>query len=166
MNDSSDVTRVPEEGALLGIDFGTKRIGIAIAVPEQTIASPLEIYHRRNERLDLKYFQEVIQEYRIKGIVLGLPLHVNGEESGMSHQVRQFAKWMQTFTDLPIEFWDERYTSAVADEYMLNVDMSRKKRKKRMDMVAAQVMLQSFLNYRIQEKRAAEWQDAEDAEME
>lgn len=143
---------VPLSGALLGVDYGTKRVGLALATPDQTIASPLEIYHRRTEPLDARYFREVISDYRIRGLVVGLPLHVGGEEGQKAREARNYGAWLHSISDLPVEFWDERYTSAVAEEHLLGADLSRQKRKKRLDMIAAQIMLQAFLEYRLRSR--------------
>lgn len=136
----------PREGQLLGVDYGTVRVGLAISTREQNIASPLEIYQRRNERLDGKYFKELVEEYRIKGLVVGLPMHVNGEEGSTAHFAREYGAWLKEITGLPVLFWDERYTSSVAEEHMIGVDLTRKQRKRRLDMVAAQIFLQSYLD--------------------
>ncbi|SFI14933.1 Holliday junction resolvase RuvX [Planctomicrobium piriforme] len=137
----------PPAGRLLGIDYGTKRVGVAIATPDRTIASPLEIYQRRNEQLDARYFKTVIEDYRPCGIVVGLPVHVSGAEGESAQGARRYGKWLGELSGLPVEFWDERYTSSVAEDYLLGADMTRQQRKKRIDMVAAQIMLQSYLNF-------------------
>ena len=81
---------LPCEGALLGVDYGTKRVGLAISTREQTIASPLEIYKRRNTRLDEKYFREIAADYRIVGCVVGLPIHLSGEEGQKAREAREY----------------------------------------------------------------------------
>lgn len=138
----------PSEGQLLGVDYGTVRVGIAISTREQNIASPLEIYNRCNERLDAIYFKELTDEYRIKGLVVGLPMHINGEEGETARHAREYGAWLVEVTGLPILFWDERFTSSVAEDYLIDADMTRKKRKKRIDMIAAQIMLQACLETR------------------
>jgi putative Holliday junction resolvase len=130
----------------MGIDFGTKRIGVAISTPEQNIASPLENYDRRTKQLDGEFLAKVAAEYRVAGIVVGLPVHMSGDESEKSRQVRNFGKWLSHLTKLPLRYWDERYTSVIAELYLHEADLSNKKRKARMDMVAAQVMLQNYLD--------------------
>ncbi len=138
----------PSHGQLLGVDYGTVRVGIAISTREQNIASPLEIYNRRNDHLDAMYFKEITEEYRIKGLVVGLPMHINGEEGATAYHARQYGAWLVEVTGLPILFWDERFTSSVAEDYLIGADMTRKKRKKRLDMIAAQIMLQACLETR------------------
>lgn len=145
MTDSSNI-EFPREGQLLGVDYGTVRVGLSISTREQTIASPLEIYQRRNETLDRKYFQEIVNDYRVKGLVVGLPMHVNGSEGATAFKAREYGTWISEMTGVPVLFWDERYTSSVAEEHMIGVDLTRKQRKKRLDMVAAQIILQSYLD--------------------
>ncbi|QDU42204.1 Putative Holliday junction resolvase [Symmachiella dynata] len=136
----------PVEGRLLGIDFGTKRIGVAISTPEQTIASPLENYSRRTKPLDGEFLSKIANEYRVVGLVVGLPVHMSGDESEKSRQARNFGKWLSHLTKLPVRYWDERHTSLIAELYLHEADLSNKKRKARMDMVAAQIMLQNYLD--------------------
>lgn len=137
---------LPTQGALLGIDHGEKRLGFAISTTDQTLASPLENYTRRSSDLDARRLRECVVDYRVKGIVIGLPLHVGGDESTQSHKAREFGRWVQEQVGLPVTFWDERYSSTLADDFMLEVDMSRKKRKQRRDMLAAHLFLQSYLD--------------------
>lgn len=136
----------PIEGRLMGIDFGTKRLGVAISTPEQNIASPLENYDRRTKPLDGEFLKKIADEYRVVGIVVGLPVHMSGDESEKSRQARSFGKWLSQLTQRPVRYWDERYTSVIAELYLHEADLSRKKRKARMDMVAAQIMLQNYLD--------------------
>ena len=105
---------LPTMGRLAGIDYGTVRIGIAISDADQTIASPLENYNRRNQRLDDLYFTELARQERIAGFVVGLPVHLSGDESQKSHEARQFGKRLQELTGVPVAFFDERFTSAHA----------------------------------------------------
>lgn len=139
---------LPVDGRLLGVDFGTVRVGLAISTREQNIASPLEIYQRRSDTIDAKYFLELIEENRVRGLVVGLPMHVNGTEGTSATKAREYGSWLQGLTGLPVVYWDERYTSSIAEEHMIGVDMTRKQRKRRLDMVAAQIFLQSFLDTR------------------
>ncbi len=136
----------PAEGRLMGVDFGTKRLGIAVSTPDQSIASPLENYDRRNPNLDAKHLKELAQDYRIRGLVVGLPVHMSGDEGGIARNAREFGLWLAKETNLPIRFWDERFTSAMAEEILQAADLSKKKRKARKDKLAAYLLLQSFLD--------------------
>lgn len=139
---------IPPQGQLLGVDYGTKRVGLAISTGDQTLSSPLQIYERRNERLDAKFFRELAEDYRLKGIVVGLPMHINGEEGESARHARAYGTWLSELTGLPVIYWDERYTSAVAEEHLLNAEMTRKQRKKRLDKIAAHIILQACLDFR------------------
>lgn len=143
----------PTEGRLLGLDFGTVRIGVAISTPEQSIASPLEIYTRRSERLDTAYFQTLVKENRIAGAVIGLPMHVGGEEGESAYLAREFGTWFMSITTLPVTYWDERYTSSVAADMLRDAGVARSKRKQRLDMLAAQILLQSYLDEQIRKRQ-------------
>ncbi len=136
----------PSEGRLMGVDFGTKRLGIAVSTPDQTIASPLENYDRRSPELDAKHLGECVQDYRIKGLVVGLPVHMSGEEGGIAENARAFGEWVAEQTGLPVRFWDERFTSAMAEEILQAGSLTKKQRKARKDKLAAQLLLQSFLD--------------------
>ncbi len=158
---SNEPPSFPAAGRLLGIDFGTVRVGIAICNGEWTIASPLEIYTRRNSALDARYFRELAENYRPAGLVVGLPMHVNGTEGTKAREAREYGAWLAQLTGLPVAYWDERYTSAVAEEYLLAAEMTRKQRKARVDKLAAQILLQGFLNHQ-QALRRAELLSADD----
>ena len=141
---------VPRRGRLLGLDYGTRRIGIAVTDDEQNISSPLENYTRIRPELDGQCLKNLAGEYRVVGLVVGLPLHMGGEEGQKAREARNFGKWVASATALPLAFWDERLTSAVAEEHLLAAKLTSKKRKERLDKVAAQIMLQSYLESRRQ----------------
>ncbi|MFN0196542.1 MAG: Holliday junction resolvase RuvX [Planctomycetaceae bacterium] len=132
-------------GRLLALDFGTKRVGLAVSTPEQTISSPIETYTRRSPQADAEYFKSVIRNYGIVGIVVGLPKHISGEEGGKAREAREFGEWIRQITSLPLVYWDERYSSSIAEDYLLAAELTKKKRKAFIDQVAAQVFLQSYL---------------------
>lgn len=134
-----------EKGRIAAIDYGTVRIGIAVSDPDRVLASPYENYTRRGKMKDAERFRRLVAEERVVRFVVGLPVHLDGRESEKSHQARQFAKWLEETTGIPTEMFDERFTSVEAENYLLDVDMSRKRRKKRLDMLAAQVLLSAYL---------------------
>ncbi len=135
----------PATGRLSGIDYGTVRIGIAICDPSRTWASPLDTYTRRNELLDREYFQRLVQRESIVGWVVGLPIHCDGQESQKSKEVRDFAEWLSSYTRLPARFFDERFTSVQANKLLAQAELTRKKKKQRLDRVAAHLILEAFL---------------------
>jgi putative Holliday junction resolvase len=144
----STMTSKPSEsspGRIGGIDYGTVRIGLAVTDPDRTIVSPLEIYTRRSKPLDTKYFQQLAKEERLVLWVVGLPVHLDGRESQKSQEARQFGKWLNEITALPVEFFDERFTSAHAEEILQAAELTKKRRKERLDMLAAQIMLTAYL---------------------
>lgn len=135
----------PEQGRLAGIDYGTVRVGVAVTDAGRILASPLEIYRRRNAKADAEYFRCMVQEEHIVGLVVGLPVHSSGQESQKSIEARQFGRWLNEVTGLPIRFYDERYTSVLAERSLLDAGIGKRGRKKRLDKVAAQVMLAAYL---------------------
>lgn len=148
----ADCRSFPSRGRLLGLDFGTRRIGIAVSDEEQRFASPLENYSRSQRDADARRLRAVAEEYRAAGLVVGLPLHMGGEEGQKAGEARRFGAWAASVTSLPVTFWDERLTTALAEEFLKAAQLSPKKRKLRLDKVAAQIMLQSFLDARSSQK--------------
>jgi putative Holliday junction resolvase len=136
---------LPTSGRLAGIDYGDKRIGVAVCDGERIIASPLETYHRRNATADRAYFAKLAGDYQLVGFVVGLPVHASGDESEKSRDARRFGQWLSQVTGLPVAFFDERYSSAQADTYLAGIGFSRKQKKDRRDMLAAQVILAAYL---------------------
>ncbi len=137
---------VPSKGVLLGLDFGTRRVGVAVSTPEQTIACPLETYHRRDANADAAYLKRLVAQYRVVGVVVGLPVHMSGHEGEKARQARRFGRWVHEVTGLPVQFWDERFTSSLADDVLQQGGLTRRQRKARRDKLAAQILLQSFLD--------------------
>ncbi len=135
----------PQDGRLAGIDFGTVRIGIAVCDKGQSFASPVENYQRRDPAADAKRFQQLATEEDIVGFVVGLPISTDGNETAKSQEARQFGAWLSDVTELPVTFHDERFTTSLAHELMIAGNIKASKRKKRLDMIAAQQMLQAYL---------------------
>jgi putative holliday junction resolvase len=139
------MSRPQNAGRVAGIDYGTVRVGIAISNPERTIASPLENYTRRGQQQDAERFRRLVADERVVLFVVGLPIHLDGGESAKSIEARQYGRWLGETTGVPVEFFDERFTSREAEESLLAADMTRKRRKKRRDMLAAQIILSAYL---------------------
>jgi putative holliday junction resolvase len=135
----------PPSIRIAGIDYGTVRIGIATANLSVGIAGPFETYARRNERLDAEYFRRLATEERIDRFVVGLPVHLSGGESQKSREARVFGDWLAATTGVAVEYFDERYTSAEAEEMLLSAGLTKKRRKERLDQLAAQIMLTAYL---------------------
>ncbi len=136
---------LPSSGRLAGIDFGTVRIGIAISDPSQTWASPLETYQVRGQDLDAQFFQTLAGREELVGWVIGLPLHTSGQPSKKSNQAVKFGQWIAKATALPVNWIDERFTTAAAREMLSASSMSGKKKKAHLDKIAAQVILSTYL---------------------
>lgn len=130
---------------MLGVDFGTVRIGLAITDADRIIASPLEIRQRQGVEKDAAYFKSLVEREQIGGLVVGLPLHTNGREGVKADESRAFGKWLGEVTGLTVIFADERFSTAFAESALWAAGLTHKKRKARRDAVAAQVMLQAFI---------------------
>jgi putative Holliday junction resolvase len=130
---------------LLGVDYGQVRIGLAVTDPERKIAFPLSIYVRTNEEADAAYFRRVVDDEEIAAIVVGLPLHSGGEEGIKAKEARAFGDWLAQVTQLPVEYFDERFTTVQAESALWDAGMTHKRRRERRDKVAAQMMLRGYL---------------------
>lgn len=138
-------SRLPCPGRLLGVDFGTVRIGLAISDVEQKISSPLDVYHRQPATRMAQYFRELLGLERVVGLVVGLPIHTSGQASEKSRQATDFAIWLHDATQVPVVLYDERFTTALARELLGQTNLSGKKRKERLDKIAAHVLLGAYL---------------------
>lgn len=136
---------LPRTGRLAGIDYGTVRIGVAITDPDQGLASPLEIYTRRTAAADAAWIKRLVAEQRIVGFVVGLPVHTSGQESQKSREARRLGQWLAEQTGLPVRLFDERFTTAQAEALLLDADLTKKRRKERLDKLAAQILLAAYL---------------------
>ena len=130
---------------IAGIDYGTVRIGVALADTTIGIASPFENYSRRTPQLDVDYFQRLTKEEKIGRFVVGLPVHLSGNESQKSTEARAFGEWLAGVTSIPVEYFDERFTTSEADELLSSVKFTKKQRQARRDQLAAQIMLAAYL---------------------
>jgi putative Holliday junction resolvase len=135
----------PAPGRVAGIDFGTVRIGVAITDSRGAIASPLENYTRRGPEGDAHWFRRLVADEGIVRFVVGLPVHAHGGESQKSREARRFGEWLRATTNVEVEYFDERYTSVEAEQILGEAQMSSKRRKERLDKLAAQIMLQGWL---------------------
>ena len=135
-----------DRGRLLGVDFGTVRVGLAISDADRIIASPFDTYRRKDRVLDAAYFAKLVKAEGIVGLVVGLPLHTGGEEGIKAKEAREYAQWLADATGLPFEMWDERCTTAAAEDALWSAGLSHQDRKARRDRVAAQIILQSYLD--------------------
>jgi len=133
--------------AILGIDFGTKRMGLAVSDLSRTIASSYKILYRQKFEKDISELKKIIAEKEIGAIVMGLPLQMNGEEGEIAAEVRKFAAVLTETFNMPLLLWDERLSSSAMENFLIKeVDLSRKKRAKVLDASAAAYILQGALD--------------------
>ena len=132
---------------LLGLDVGTKTIGMALSDATHIIATPLDTIRRTRFRDDLKRMLDAIARHQVGGIVIGLPLALDGSDSPRTQGVRQFARNLMTHTDLPVAFWDERLSTAAVERGMIEADLSRRRRAELIDKAAAAYILQGLLDH-------------------
>jgi putative Holliday junction resolvase len=134
-------------GRLAGVDYGRRRIGVAICDAERIICSPLCVHVTGGDRnADAAFFRRLTAEESIAGFVVGLPVHADGTDSAMSLEVERFGGWLERITGLPVVYHDERYSSREAAGLLAGVGLTRGRKKARADAVAAQVVLRSWLD--------------------
>jgi putative Holliday junction resolvase len=136
----------PPMQALVGLDLGEKTIGVAVSDSFRGVASPLETIRRRKFTMDAQQLLEIIEKRRIGGIILGLPLNMDGSEGPRCQSTRAFARNLARLSDLPIGFWDERLSTVAAEKALLEADTTRKRRSEVIDHVAAGYILQGALD--------------------
>jgi len=133
-------------GRVLGIDFGVKRVGAAVSDPGRSIATPLEVYERRDPVQDARHYKKLVIEDEIDRIVIGLPIHTTGREGESALKARVWGAWLAEATGLPVFYYDERYTTVLAEDVLIEIGFSRQKRKGMRDMLAARILLQNYLD--------------------
>ena len=131
---------------VLGLDYGTRRIGAAVSDPRRSIATPLEVYERRDPKRDALHYQEIVKEHDVDRIVVGLPLHTGGGEGDLARQARIFGVWLTEHTGIPVFYQDERYSTVDANEVLRSAGFKVKDRKAKRDMLAARILLQNYLD--------------------
>ena len=133
-------------GRVLGLDFGTRRVGAALSDPRRMIATPLEVHHRRDLAGDERHYQELVRAHEVDRIVIGLPLHTSGQAGTAAALARRFGARLAETTGVPVIFHDERYTTVEAEEALIAANLKRHRRKELRDMIAAQILLQNYLD--------------------
>jgi putative holliday junction resolvase len=137
---------MPARGALIGLDLGTKTIGVAASDPDRRIAAPVETVARKRFTDDAQRLIALAAERRAVGFVLGLPLNMDGSEGARAQSTRAFARNLARLTDLPIGLWDERLSTVAVERALIEADASRAKRKAVIDQHAAAFILQGALD--------------------
>lgn len=131
---------------LLGLDLGEKTVGLALSDPGLSVASPIITIRRTKFTADAKELLRIVAERQVGGLVIGLPLNMDGSEGPRCQSVRQFAVNLSKLQDLPVLFWDERLSTVAVERNMIDADMSRAKRAKVVDQAAAAFILQGVLD--------------------
>lgn len=132
-------------GRIMGIDYGRVRIGIALTDLLKTIASPYEVYKSVSRKKDIEYFVRLIKEKEVDKVVLGLPLNMDGSEGERALKTRAFGDELEKASNVPVVYQDERLSSVEAENYLLDGDLRRDKRKNLIDKVSASIILEDYL---------------------
>ncbi|MDR7124983.1 Holliday junction resolvase RuvX [Pseudotabrizicola sp. 4114] len=140
------VTLLPRSGGIAGLDLGDKTIGVAVSDLRRMVATPVEVIRREKFTLDATRLLTLLTARGATGIILGLPLNMDGSEGPRVQSTRAFARNLEKLTALPITFWDERLSTVAATRALLEADTSRKGRKEVIDKVAAGYILQGALD--------------------
>ena len=136
---------------ILGLDFGTKRIGYATSDELLITAQARDFIYRKDLKSDLDVISNIIKENNVSEVVVGLPLNMDGSYSAKTKEAINFIDSLSKAIDVPVKTWDERLTSIQAESILLEADMSRMKRRKLTDKIAAQIILQGYLDSRKKE---------------
>ena len=135
---------------IMGLDFGSKTVGVAVSDPLGITAQGVEIVRRKSPnklRQTLARIDELVREYDVEELVLGYPKNMNGTEGERCEKTKEFKELLEKRTGLPVALWDERLTTVAAHKMMIDAGMRRDKRKKNVDRIAAVLVLQGFLDY-------------------
>ena len=146
---------LPPRGVLIGLDLGSKTIGVAASDPDRRVAAPVETISRQRFNLNARRILDLAAERRAAGLVLGLPINMNGSEGPRAQATRAFARNLARLTELPIALWDERLSTAAVERALIAADASRAKRKNVIDQHAAAYILQGALD-RLSRERPSE----------
>jgi putative Holliday junction resolvase len=139
---------VEVSGRILAIDYGSRRMGLAVTDPLGITAQGLDTLERKNKRADFGRLERTIRQYQVREIVLGNPLRMSGQEGTQSQKVAEFAGELRQRFQLPVHLWDERLTSAEANRLLRDAEVSTHKRTQAVDRMAAILILQAFLQSR------------------
>ncbi len=133
---------------IMAVDFGDVRTGLAVCDRTETIASPIGVIEERNMQMLAMKVAHMAEQYEAKEIVVGLPLNMNGSRGPRAQKCEEFAGMVNEVTEVPVNLWDERSSTVTAHEYMNQNDTRGKKRKEKIDAVAAAVILEAYLAFR------------------
>jgi len=139
-------SRLQPEARLLGLDLGTKTIGLALSDVTRSIATPYETIRRTKFTADAKALAAIVDKEGVGGLVIGLPINLDGSEGPRAQSTRAFARNLAGHVDVPMAFWDERLSTAAVERHLIEADASRKRRAEVIDRMAAAYILQGALD--------------------
>ena len=137
---------LPPEARLLGLDVGTKTIGLALSDVTRSIATPYETIRRTKFTSDAKILVDIVGKMEVGGLIIGLPINLDGSEGPRAQSTRAFARNLAKHIDLPMAFWDERLSTAAVERHLIEAGASRKRRAEVVDRMAAAYILQGALD--------------------
>lgn len=137
---------------ILGIDYGLRRIGVAISDPSGAMAQPLVVIENRGNGSDIQRISQIVDEYNVQEVVVGLPISMSGEKGPQAQAVLEYVVKLKDILQVPVKTWDERLTTSFAERTLIESDVKRGRRKEIVDKVAAAIILQGYLD----SKRAGE----------
>ena len=144
---------------VMGLDVGTKTVGVAVSDALGMTAQGLRVVRRKNLRSDVGELKRVIREHEVSRVIIGLPLNMDGSEGVRAQASREFGALLAEATGLPIDYWDERLSTVAAERMLIEGDVSRERRKQVIDQVAASIILQGWLDS--QSSATEPWDDEE-----
>ena len=145
----TDIENLPpllaREARLLGLDVGTKTIGMALSDVTRSVATPYDTIRRSKFTADAKAIREVVEKNQVGALVIGLPLNLDGSEGPRAQSTRAFTRNLAAHVEVPMVFWDERLSTAAVERHLIEADVSRKRRAELVDRMAAAYILQGAL---------------------
>jgi len=147
---------------ILGIDYGKRRLGLALSDPTGLIASGLATLDVTTDEKSIEELKAIVRLHSVDAVVIGLPRSLDGQLGQAAQEVLQFKDKLAEALHMPVHTWDERMTTVIAERAMLEADVSRSKRKKKVDRIAAQIILQGFLNFLKRKEKEESRIDADD----
>ena len=133
---------------VLGIDYGDRKIGLAVSDKLRLTAQALESYYLKNKKEDEEYFKNLISKFEISEVVVGLPLRMDGSLGTRANKTQEFAYWLENILSLPVAFWDERLTTQQANKILLHHKRKAKFKKNLEDQISAVIILSAYLEWK------------------
>lgn len=145
-NQEEFTKNLPPEARLLGLDVGDTTIGLALSDLRRSIATPLLTIERKKFSKDVEQLKTVVSTHKISGFIVGYPVNMDGSKGARAQSTQTFVSNLSKHFNLPMLFWDERFSTMVVEKMMIEADMSRKRRAELVDKLAASYMLQGYLD--------------------